>query len=41
MIGSSCRNALKDGSRSAEAMALRKEVQALARLAGETMGAIE
>jgi uncharacterized protein YjcR len=35
------RNGLKHGSRSAEAMALRKEVQALARLARETMAAIE
>ena len=35
------RNALKHGARSAEALALRREIQALARLAHETMAAIE
>ena len=35
------RNALKHGGFKAEMLALRKEVQALARLARETMGAIE
>jgi uncharacterized protein YjcR len=35
------RNALKHGAGSAEMLALRKEVQALARLARETMAAIE
>ena len=35
------RNALKHGARSAEALALRKEVQTLARLARETLGAME
>ena len=35
------RNALKHGNFTAESLALRKEVQALARLARETMAAIE
>jgi len=35
------RNALKHGARSAEALALRREIQALARLASETMAAID
>ena len=35
------RNAMKHGARSAETLALRKEVQALARMARETMAAIE
>jgi uncharacterized protein YjcR len=35
------RNALKHGASSAETLALRKEAQALARLARETMAAIE
>jgi uncharacterized protein YjcR len=35
------RNALKHGSFTAEAMALRKEVAALARMAREMMAAIE
>jgi hypothetical protein len=35
------RDALKHGARSAEALALRKEVEALARLARETMAAME
>jgi len=35
------RNALKHGDFAAETLALRKEVQALARLARETMAAIE
>ena len=34
-------NALKHGASTAEAIALRKEVQALARLARDTMAAIE
>ncbi len=35
------KNALKHGSFTAETIALRKEIQALARLARETMAAIE
>ena len=35
------RNALKHGARSAETLALRKEVQALARFARETLAAME
>jgi hypothetical protein len=35
------RNALKHGSRSAEAMALKRQTTALARMARETMAAIE
>ncbi len=35
------RNALKHGASSAEILALRREIQALARLARETMAAIE
>jgi hypothetical protein len=35
------RNALKHGTSSAETLALRREIQALARLARETMAAIE
>jgi len=35
------RNALKHGARSAEALALKREIQALARMARETMAAIE
>ncbi len=35
------RNALKHGDFAAETLALRKEVQALARMARETMAAIE
>jgi uncharacterized protein YjcR len=35
------RNALKHGDFTAEAMALKKEIAALARLARETMAAIE
>jgi hypothetical protein len=35
------RNALKHGASSAETLALRREIQALARLARETMAAIE
>ncbi len=35
------RNALKHGASSAETLALRKEVQAVARLARETMAEIE
>ena len=35
------RNALKHGASSAKMLALRREIQALARLARETMAAIE
>jgi periplasmic glucans biosynthesis protein len=35
------RNAWKHGAHSAETLALRKEVQALARMARETLAAIE
>lgn len=35
------RNALKHGAMTAEALALRKEIQTLARLARRTMAAIE
>jgi uncharacterized protein YjcR len=35
------KNALKHGGSTAEAMALKKEIAALARLARETMAAIE
>jgi hypothetical protein len=35
------RNALKQGGFTAESLALKKEVRALARMARETMGAIE
>jgi uncharacterized protein YjcR len=35
------RNALKQGSFSAEALALKREITALARMARATMGAIE
>ena len=35
------RNALKHGDFTAEARALKKEIRALARMARETMGAIE
>ena len=35
------RNALKHGDFTAEALALRKEISALARMARETMAAIE
>jgi len=35
------RNAMKHGALAAEALALRKHVQALARMARETMAAIE
>jgi uncharacterized protein YjcR len=35
------RNALKHGASSAETLALRKEVQAIARIARETMAAIK
>ena len=35
------RNALKHGENSAETLALKKEIQALARMARETMAAIE
>ena len=34
-------NALKHGARSAEALALKREIQALARMARETMASIE
>jgi uncharacterized protein YjcR len=35
------KNALKHGDFSAESIALKREIQALARIARETMGAIE
>jgi len=35
------RNALKHGGRSAETLALKREIQALARMARETIAAIE
>jgi uncharacterized protein YjcR len=35
------RNALKHGEYSAEAIAVKREIQALAKMARETMGAIE